>query len=267
MSRTRSTLSRHFRLSAHPIVRAARAEAILAIVLFWLGSTVVLAQEPMLPSPVNDIEPTVVGSEEYYDPLEPLNRRIFRFNDFIYRNALIPLSAGYQRVVPAPARSSLLSAFRNIQEPFNAFYNTAQGEFRPAGSNILRFAINSTIGLLGLFDPAEAWLNIESAPNSLNETLMAYGVDQGAYLTLPFFGSSDIRSGLSQFAGSYFHPVSFVTNNPETSALISFDAFQLYAPAAESYIGITADSEDPYLYLRNQYLQGIARDQDTIDEQ
>lgn len=266
MFRTRSTMSRHSRLQVHPTVRATRVGAILATVLFWLGSSAVCAQEPMLPSPVNDIEPTVVGIEEYYDPLESLNRRIFGFNDFIYRNALIPLSAGYQRVVPAPARSSLLSAFRNIQEPFNAVYHTAQGKFSPAGNNILRFAINSTIGLLGLFDPAEAWLNMEPAPSSLNETLMIYGVDQGAYVVLPFFGSSDIRGGLSQFTGSYFHPVSFVTNNPETTALISFDAFQLYAPAAESYIGITEGSEDPYLYLRNQYLQGVARDQDVIDE-
>lgn len=240
-----------------------RPALLLSILLLCATAS---AQNASLPAPVTDIEPTVVSIDEYYDPLESFNRRVFGFNDFIYRHALIPLSVGYQKLVPAPARRSLLAAFRNLREPLNALYHGAQGEFKPAGNNLMRFAVNSTVGLLGLFDPAAAWMEIPAEPSSLNETLMWHGAAQGPFIVLPVFGASDLRSGLARITESYFHPVSFVTESPDTSALIAFDGFQLYAPAASSYSDITRESEDPYLYLRNLYLQGVARDQEVLDE-
>ncbi|GJM11683.1 MAG: lipoprotein [Pseudohongiella sp.] len=234
--------------------------------LFLASSTSITAQEPpRLPSAVTNIEPTVVSFVEYNDPYESLNRRVFAFNDTLYKKALIPLSNGYQRIVPPPARESLIHVFRNLREPLNAIYHSAQGEFRPAGKNLLRFLVNSTIGVVGLFDPAESWLQLEEDASSLNETLMVHGVAQGPFIVLPLLGLSDARNAGSRLTESFYRPVSYISENPETTALIAFDIFQIFAPAAESYLTLTEESNDPYLYMRNQYLQSVARDQETID--
>jgi len=209
-----------------------------------------------------EIEPTVVSYPEYRDPLIWLNRGIFAFNDFTYRYLLIPLSKGYMRVIPKPVQRSVGNFFYNIKMPVYAVNHLLQLEPKPLGRNLLRFGINSTVGLLGLFDPAKDWWNLERAETDFEATLSRYGAGYGIYLVLPLFGPSDLRNTSSLVADHYLDPVTFLTENPERSAIQGYDFFQGYAPGAERYETLRLKSDDPYIFFRNLYLQGVQRDAD-----
>src|SRR5690606_2176090 len=152
-----------------------------------------------------EIEPTVVDmaerdaatgaepAQQYNDPLEGWNRGTFAFNHFTYTYALIPLAKGYEYITPVPVRDKIGNAFSNIREPLSMLNNLAAGELKDAGTNLGRFLINTTIGLLGLFDPATAWFDLPEAKQSIADTLAGYGVAPGPYLVLPILGQNNVR--------------------------------------------------------------------------
>lgn len=205
------------------------------------------------------LEPTVVGYPEPHDPLMPLNRAVFAFNDIVYRYALVPLSKGYQRAVPDPVRATIANFFDNLKTPIYLVNHLLQGEPAPAGKNLLRFGINTTLGLFGLFDPATSVFDLEREQATFEDTLARYGSGPGVYLVLPLFGPSDTRNGISRVVDYYLHPLAHV-EDPDPTALRSFGYFQEYAPEAERYEVLRRKSEDPYIFFRNLYLQGKLRD-------
>lgn len=207
-----------------------------------------------------DIEPTVVAYREYSDPLIRINRGIFAFNDVSYRYALIPLAKGYTKVTPAPVRRSIGNFYYNIKSPLYFVNNALQLKPKAAGRNLLRFGINTTLGLAGLFDPAKSWFDIEKADTNLNDTLAHYGAGYGFYMVLPLIGSSDLRSGSSTLVEGFFHPLNYLVDGRERVWIQGFGYFQDFAPEADLYLELSEESDDPYIFLRNLYLQGIQRD-------
>jgi phospholipid-binding lipoprotein MlaA len=208
------------------------------------------------------IEPTVVGYPDYRDPLIRVNRAIFAFNDITYRYLLIPLGKGYVRVIPDPVHRSVGNFFYNIKTPVYAVNHLLQLKPKPLGRNLLRFAINTTVGLLGLFDPAKAWWGLERAEADFEATLARYGAGYGIYLVLPVFGPSDLRNSASIVADYFLNPIVYLTENPERIAIQGYDFFQAYAPGAEQYETLRRKSDDPYIFFRNLHLQGVQRDVD-----
>lgn len=208
------------------------------------------------------ITPTVVSYPEYRDPLIWLNRGIFAFNDVTYRFVLIPLSKGYRGIVPDPIHRSVDNFFYNLKMPVYAVNHLLQLEAAPFGRNLLRFGINTTVGLLGLFDPAASWWELERAETGFEETLADYGAGYGIYLVLPIFGPSDLRDGAGKVVDHFLNPVVYLTQNPERSYIQGYDFFQGYAPHAERYETLRRESTDPYTFFRNLHLQGVQRDAD-----
>ncbi|MDQ2076788.1 VacJ family lipoprotein [Marinimicrobium sp. ABcell2] len=209
----------------------------------------------------DDIEPTVVAYREFRDPLEPVNRAVFAFNDVSYRYVFVPLARGYNRRVPAPVRQGFSNFFDNLQAPVHLINNLLQLEPRAAGANVARFGINTTVGILGFFDPADNWFGIEPADASLDDTLAKYGAGYGFYVVVPFLGPSSLRAGTSALVEGYFHPISYiVTDDGERIVIQGFDYFQDFAPEADGYVKMVEESDDPYLFIRNFYLQTIMRD-------
>lgn len=206
------------------------------------------------------VEPTVVSYPEYRDPLIWLNRGIFAFNDVFFRYLLIPASKAWMWAVPGPARTGVDNFFHNLKTPIYAVNHLLQLEPRPLGRSLARFGINTTIGLLGLFDPAKAWFGLERAETHFGDTLADYGAGYGIYLVLPLLGPSDLRNGTSRFADYFLNPAAYITEEPQTTAVNTFDSFQLFAPGAEGYATLRQKSDDPYLFFRNLYLQGVQRD-------
>lgn len=196
----------------------------------------------------------------YNDPWEGFNRSVFAFNHAAYEYVLIPVSDGYKTVVPGPVRSSVGNFFANLREPLNLLNNLFSGEVADAGSNLGRFLINSTVGLLGLFDPATSWFEIDPKRRSVGDTLASYGVGSGPYLVLPLLGQSDVRGGFSVLTEGFIHPVNHVADSPQNYQLRAFDGVDDFSEQSETYQNLYQNADDPYLYFRNQYLQGQARD-------
>ncbi len=223
-----------------------------------------------------ELEPTVVDMERaadvtatgdaepaqlYYDPLEGWNRAVFSFNHVSYTYALIPLAKGYETVVPAMVRDKVSNAFSNIREPLNLLNNTLSGDFKEAGSNLGRFVINSTIGILGLFDPATAWFEIPKAKQSIADTLSHYQVGNGPYLVLPILGQSDVRGATSVLGEAFIHTLNQLVDTPDLYYLQGINVINSFSDRADLYQTLYKQADDPYLYFRNQHLQGLKRDE------
>ena len=206
------------------------------------------------------IDPNVVSYDDYQDPLMPLNRFVFRFNDVVGRYALIPLGKGYARIVPDAVDERIDNFFSNAASPIYAVNQLLQAEPRLSGRSLARFGINTTVGLLGLFDPAEAWFGLEEAEADFATTLAHYEVGYGVYVVLPFFGPSDGRNAAARVVDYFLHPIPWVLDQPEAFFLMSYGFFHDFAQGAEDYERLFEQSEDPYIFMRNLHLQSIQRD-------
>lgn len=215
----------------------------------------------------SDIEPTVVSYENYNDPLIGLNRAIYKFNDFSYRHAVIPFSQAYVAVLPAPVRGGISNVFRNIKTPIYLVNNLLQGKVNRSFRNLARFGINSTIGMLGVFDPANDWLEIEPARTGLEDTLSRWGAGYGVFIMLPLAGPADLKSGAGRVGDYFLNPVIYLTDNPDRLLLQGFDALNGFAPQILGYEELADQAEDPYIFFRNMYLQSVIRNAEYADDQ
>lgn len=215
------------------------------------------------PGPYENLDkeaPTVVALEDYQDPLEKINRPIFAFNDKVYRYFLGPLSKGYRKITPKPVNRSIGNFFLNLREPIFCINNLLQARPGDSGKSLLRLGVNSTVGLLGLFDPAEAWLDMPREKTSFGDTLAFYGVGYGAYLVLPFAGPADFRSGSSLVLDYFAHPLNYLDDKDTALSLKLFDYFQDNSETLANYADTLDQISDPYIFTRNLYLQNLVRD-------
>lgn len=167
---------------------------LLALAPLWLGGCAATPGPATIdaatPASVTTANPVAI-----YDPWEPFNRRMYRFNAAADRYVLLPVVRAYRAVTPAPVRTGIANFFRNLDE-VTTFVNTVlQGKADAAGVTLARFAINSTVGIAGLFDPATR-MGLARQREDFGQTLGAWGVKSGPYLVLPFFGPSSLRDGL-----------------------------------------------------------------------
>lgn len=216
--------------------------------------------QPLTTADGEEIEPTVVAYRDYRDPLIRLNRAIFAFNDAAYDHVLVPLGNGWMRVTSEPVRASVGNFFDNLMAPIRLVNHALQLKPRAAARDAARFGINTTVGVLGLFDPAADRFEIEEAPTTFEDTLAQYGAGYGIYVVIPLLGPSDLRNGSSAILEGFFHPVSYLTEGGERIVVQGFDYFQDFAPQAERYHELEAEARDPYVFFRNLYLQGVQRD-------
>lgn len=207
-----------------------------------------------------------------YDPLEPLNRKMYAFNEGLDKVALKPLAKGYKKVVPKPVRRGFANIFSNLGTPRSALNNFLQGKPKRGFSELGRFLFNSTLGIGGIFDIASAG-GVDRYSESFGETLAVWGMPEGPYLVLPFFGP---HSALSATA----LPVDFYTDlNPHLKTPIRDRLYffrtmdtRVKLLAAESFL---EKSTDPYISLRESFRQnrtfkvhdGDPPEEDLLDDE
>ncbi len=204
--------------------------------------------------------PNVVSYSTYNDPLIGYNRVMFAVNDRLYRYLLIPAARGYRWITPEPAERAIARVYDNLKTPGRALNHLLQLRPGAAKTNLFRLGINTSAGLLGLFDPAEAWFDLKQTETDLNDTLAEWGAGYGLYLVWPLLGPSDLRDTVSQAGGYFLDPVIYLTDNPATTAIQGFEYLQDFAPGADRYSELREQSDDPYIFFRNLYLQGVRRD-------
>jgi phospholipid-binding lipoprotein MlaA len=128
-----------------------------------------------------------------YDPFEPLNRRIYYFNYYFDYWVGLPASNSYKFFLPQTIRTGVGNFFNNLYEPISAINGVLILDYKTVFTGIGRFFINTTVGIVGLFDVATI-VKIPEHKVTLNDTLAMYGVKDGPYLILPFLGPSDLRN-------------------------------------------------------------------------
>jgi phospholipid-binding lipoprotein MlaA len=126
------------------------------------------------------------------DPLEPMNRFFFDFNQRLDRHAALPAASFYTSAVPRPARATIHNVLNNLGGPVTAANDVLQLEFENAGIAASRFIINTTIGVAGIFDVATDW-GLPETHRDFGETMGVYGMPPGPYLVLPFRGPTAVH--------------------------------------------------------------------------
>ena len=133
------------------------------------------------------------------DPLEPFNRAMFEFNEVVDDKVLEPVAKTYKYITPDPVETGVSNFFSNIGEVSTIANDVFQFKFQQAGYDFLRFSINTTAGILGIFDVATP-IGLTKNKEDFGQTLGYWGVPQGPYLVLPFFGSSSFRDAPGLYA-------------------------------------------------------------------
>ena len=146
---------------------------------------------------------------EEADPLEPFNSAMFTFNLKVDDYVLHPVASGYAKVIPQGGREALGRALDNVRFLPRFANNAFQLRLPQAGTEVARFGINTTVGLLGFFDPADKWFGLKEHPDDFGLTMRYYKVPTGPYLMLPFFGPSTIGDTVGIVADGAMDPISY----------------------------------------------------------
>lgn len=194
--------------------------------------------------------------QEIADPLEGFNRAMFSINDKLYRGVLKPVARGL-RILPEPVRNSGANFFNNLGTPISALNALLQFDLPNAGTELSRFVINTTIGLLGLFDPATD-LGIAEDNEDLGQTLAHYGVGHGFYVVVPFLGPSSMRDGFGMLGDAFVNPV---YDNLSTVEVVGANVLEAEIDLSldqDTYEAFYESALDPYIFFRSAYVQNRA---------
>jgi len=145
----------------------------------------------------------------YADPLAPFNEKMFTFNLKLDDWVLRPVASGYASIAPQPVREGVGRFFDNARVIPRFANNLFQLKLAEAGSEVARFGINSTLGVVGIFDPAEEWFGIKQHPNDFGLTIRYYEIPTGPYVMLPFLGPSTIGDAVGIAADGAMDPISY----------------------------------------------------------
>jgi phospholipid-binding lipoprotein MlaA len=196
-------------------------------------------------------------TEDANDPLEGMNRAIFHSSMFVDHNLFRPIALGYRYVVPHPVRNAVRNALNNLDSPPIFANEVLQGEFRDAGTTVLRFGINSTVGVAGLFEVADGW-GFPRHTDDFGLTLGKYGVGEGPYLFLPFIGPAPPRDLTGHVVDYFFDPLTYVhmgSQNYWRYVRTGVDAVDLRERNIEALDEIERTSVDYYASIRSLYRQ------------
>ena len=192
-----------------------------------------------------------VEEGENIDPWEPVNRKIFAFNEALDGYVLRPVAKGYRKVTPDPVEDGVSNFISNIYE-FNTILNaTLQGRPALAFDSLGRLVINSTVGLLGLFDVASA-IGIPHVEADFGQTMHTWGVDSGPFIMVPVLGPRTVRSGAGQLVDS-FASIPYLSD--DTLFNFGFRGGEAIDIRAQLLKADELISGDRYIFLRNAYLQ------------
>lgn len=205
-----------------------------------------------------DVEPEIM-EEDDGDPLEPMNRFIFGFNEIFLDWVLGPITELYTEFVPDPVREGIGNLLDNINAPVVLANDLLQAEGARALETTERFIINSAFGVAGIFDVADSW-GIPRHEEDFGQTLGVWGVDEMFYVVLPLFGPSSPRDAVGRFlVDDYLDPIGLWLDNTDREeislSLTGIGALDEYAGVKDKLVEIKETSIDYYAAVRSLYRQ------------
>ncbi|MEP1587530.1 MAG: VacJ family lipoprotein [Tateyamaria sp.] len=198
-----------------------------------------------------------VSPDGINDPLETQNRKIHEFNKNLDRKLVRPLAHDYANAVPDGVEESVSNFATNLGQPAVMVNSLLQGDLKGVGVSALRFTVNSTVGVLGLFDAATD-MTIVQHDTDFGETLFVWGVGEGAYHELPVLGPSTARRTTGRIVDLFTNPLSYVLDSPEeyfgTVASVG-SGLSARAKFSDTVDSVLYESADSYAQARLIYLQ------------
>ncbi len=242
---------------------------LLCNLLFFNGET--------LATPINNTKSQFNFDEDYQgedvgkksdqtisDPFESVNRQVFAFNELVDKNILLPVVRQYHKSIPQPIRTSVSNFVSNISAPFSVVNSLIQGDGTNAMASFSSFLINSTIGVVGLFDVA-GQKKIKYKTEDLGQSFGKYGSKAGPYLVIPFLGPSSVRDFSGLVVETAVNPISFngfevggkrdLIGDEIAISMALSNAITTRESLIEVVDDIRKNSFDPYSTIRSAYLQ------------
>ena len=193
------------------------------------------------------------------DPFQDLNEKTHKLNQSLDKSIATPIAKAYRNVTPDFVEVGVTNFTDNIEDVNIALNNLLQGKIKEGFSDIFRFTLNSTIGVLGLFDVAST-IGLEKHSEDFGQTLAVWGVSDGPYIVLPVLGPSSLRDTLARIPEAFMTPLLLIDHDRTGYELTAIDLLDKRA----RYLGLESIViGDDYLFYRDAYFQ--SRDFDIND--
>lgn len=193
------------------------------------------------------------GQEDVSDPFEPVNRGIYSFNDVADTWILRPLAKGYVWIAPPVVRTGINNFLDNLFYPVDILNALLQGKFAATVEGLGRFGMNTTLGFAGILDPATD-AGLEKLNEDFGQTLGVWGVPEGPYIMVPFFGPRTVRSGVGSLVDFFVSPLFAISDSKVRWGLFIAVTIQ----TRSTLLKIDEDVRrafDPYAFVRDSYMQ------------
>jgi phospholipid-binding lipoprotein MlaA len=189
-----------------------------------------------------------------HDPIEGFNRKMFWFNDKLDVYVLEPVATGWDFVAPDPVQNSVSNFFANLRFPIIAINDLLQGKWRASAVDVGRFGVNTTVGVLGFFDPAAHW-GLEEHFEDFGQTLGVWGVPPGPYLVIPFLGPSSPRDAAGVAVDTALSVTPWFVDTWILVAARVVDVVNERSLVLKDVRDLRAAAIDYYVLVRNGYFQ------------
>jgi phospholipid-binding lipoprotein MlaA len=200
-------------------------------------------------------EELVEQKVEIADPLEPFNRTMYGLNDILYFWVVKPVTGVYTGLTPKPARIGIRNFFQNLTTPIRLVNCLLQGKGDGAHTELDRFVVNTTVGVLGFGDPARDKYGLEPVEEDLGQTLAVYGLGDGFYIVWPLLGPSTVRDSVGRFGDGFLNPLFYLE---PTEAAVGASVLRFTNESSfhiGEYESFKADAVEPYIAMRRAYIQ------------
>ena len=188
------------------------------------------------------------------DPFEPWNRAMYSVHEAVDSALIKPVAQQYVKNTPQPVRTSVSNFFGNIDDLFSGINDLLQGKGNRAGDAFGRVLLNSTFGIVGIFDLA-SMTGIPKDKNDFGLTFGKWGASEGAYLFIPLFGPTTVRDGTGTILRIYASPTGYIDNIGLRNSIWGLNYLDTRAQALQSEDVLDTAALDKYRFLRNAYLR------------
>ena len=197
---------------------------------------------------------TTSGTPNPKDPWEGYNRPMYEFNDTVDKAVLKPISQGYQKVTPGFVQQGVSNFFDNLQDLGTGLNNLLQGKFTEGAGDLGRLVVNSTIGILGLWDVATP-MGLEKHNEDFGQTLGWWGVPSGPYFIIPLFGPSTLRDAPARYVDPSFAYNRGINDVAARNSLFGLDIVRTRANLLKAEKVLDEAALDKYSFTREAWLQ------------
>jgi phospholipid-binding lipoprotein MlaA len=194
-------------------------------------------------------------SNKVSDPFYYFNKAMFHVNDKLYFWILRPTALGYKAITPQFFRVGVANFFHNITMPIRFTSSLLQGDIKSTGTELGRFVVNSTIGLLGVMDPAANYLDWQPNNQDMGLTLGKYGIGNGPYIVWPIFGPSTLRDTVGRGTDYFLSPLSYLQPDKLSISVQAVDKVNATYFSLGDYEAFKQAYIDPYERMKEFYIE------------